>query len=133
MEGQRVQYRSKRIISILFLFFSTFLFRFVLTSQFYRDLENTCQSIMYNDWDGVPFYGNNRKGRCADSFRLYGIFVISYSCSTTTSNNIRKRSLYLNFYAFGKTIGCFRNRKALYLFGCLPQIFVHHYTIPYSI
>ena len=49
MEGQRVQYRSKRIISILFLFFSIFLFRFVLTSQFYRDLENTFQSIMYTD------------------------------------------------------------------------------------
>ena len=39
MEGQRVQYRSKRIISILLLFFSIFLFRFVLTSQFYLDLE----------------------------------------------------------------------------------------------
>ena len=49
MEGQRVQYRSKRIISIPFLFFSIFLFSFVLTSQFYRDLENTFQSIMYND------------------------------------------------------------------------------------
>ena len=43
MEGQRVQYRSKIIISILFLFFSIFLFRFVLTSQFYRVLENTFQ------------------------------------------------------------------------------------------
>ena len=49
MEGQRVQYRLKRIISILFLFLSIFLFMFVLTSQFYRDLENTFQSIMYND------------------------------------------------------------------------------------
>ena len=52
MEGQRVQYRSKRIIRICFCFvfiFSIFLFRFVLTSQFYRDLENTFQSIMYND------------------------------------------------------------------------------------
>ena len=29
----------------------------------------------------MSFYGNNRKGRCADSFRLYGIFVTSYSCS----------------------------------------------------
>ena len=48
MEGHRVQYHSKRIISILFLFFSIFLFGFVLTSQFYRDLENTFQSIMYN-------------------------------------------------------------------------------------
>ena len=80
MEGQRVQYRSKRIISILFLFFGIFLFRFVLTSQFYRDLENTFQSIMYNDKDDMPFYGNNRKG----SFRLYGIFVIPYSCSVKT-------------------------------------------------
>ena len=49
MEGQRVQYCSKRIISILFLYFSICLFRFVLTSQFYRDPENTFQSIMYND------------------------------------------------------------------------------------
>ena len=49
MEGQRVQYHLKRIVSILFLFFSIFLFRFVLTSQFYRDVENTFQSIMYND------------------------------------------------------------------------------------
>ena len=46
IEGQRVQYRSKRIISILFLFFGIFLFRFVLTSQFYSDPENTFQSTM---------------------------------------------------------------------------------------
>ena len=49
MDEQRVQYRSKRIISILFLLFSIFLFKFVLTSQFYRDLENTFQTTMYND------------------------------------------------------------------------------------
>ena len=30
-------------------FFSICLLRFVLTTQFYRDLENSFQSIMYND------------------------------------------------------------------------------------
>ena len=54
-------------------------FRFALTSQFYRHIENTFQSILYNEVD-LLFHGNNRKVRFADSFRLYGICVILYSC-----------------------------------------------------
>ena len=61
--------------------FIVFLFRFVLISQFYRHLENTFQSLIYNEKDVLPFNGNNnRKDGFADSYRLYGIFVISYSC-----------------------------------------------------
>ena len=60
--------------------FIVFLFSFVLTSQFYHQLENTFQSIIYNETDGMPFNGNCKKGRFAESFYLYGIFVISYSC-----------------------------------------------------
>ena len=48
MEGQKSLNHSKRITSILFLFFIIFLFMFVLTSQFYRHLETIFHSIIYN-------------------------------------------------------------------------------------
>ena len=61
MEGQKSRYRSERITCIPFFIIIIFQFRFVLTSQFYRRLENTFQSIIYNEYDGPHFYGNSRK------------------------------------------------------------------------
>ena len=48
----------------------------------------------------MPFYGNNKKGRCADSFRLYGIFVIHTAAQDDELKGLRRNTRYRSIYTY---------------------------------